>query len=168
MIRSWKTKQSQLFSSGQPLTLALVYLFLEILDLYPMEVELVALVPHSSQQLSNAVVLGVDHLLGGNHSGQPLLRRLTCESCLEQKYKGRINPKHCIIKNNHVLGIYAVNISHFKSPCVWLIVLKHRLSKSQQQQHMQVQLYAVNTVTYPQTINLCCLMSWQQTFWHAA
>lgn len=50
-----------------------------------MEVELVALDPHSSQQLSNAVVLGVDHLLGGNHSGQALLRRLTCESFLEQK-----------------------------------------------------------------------------------
>lgn len=46
------------------LTLAPVYLFLETLDLYPVEVELVALVPHSSQQLSNVVVLGVDHLLG--------------------------------------------------------------------------------------------------------
>lgn len=83
-----------------------------------MEVELLALVPHSSQQLSNAVVLGVDHLLGGNHSGQPLLRRLTPEGVLEQKYKGRINPKHCIIKNDPVLGINAVNISHFKSPCM--------------------------------------------------
>lgn len=45
--------------------LAPVYLFLQTLDLHPVEVELVALVPHRSQQLSNAVVLGVDHLLVG-------------------------------------------------------------------------------------------------------
>lgn len=108
MISSWKTKMLAL-------SLALVYLFLQTLDLYPVEVELVALVPHGSQQLSNAVVLGVDHLLGGNHSGQPLLRSLTGEGVLEQ---GKINPKHCIFKNNHVLGIYAVTISHLNHPCV--------------------------------------------------
>lgn len=62
-----------MISSGKAKTLALwlalAHLFLQTLDLDPVEVELVALVPHGSQQLSNAVVLGVDHLLGGNHSG---------------------------------------------------------------------------------------------------
>lgn len=80
------------------LTLAPVYLFLESLDLQALEVELVTLVRHSSQQLSDAGLLRVDHLLGGNH--KTLIGRIKREGVLEQKNKGRINPKRCIIKNN--------------------------------------------------------------------
>lgn len=40
-----------------------IYLFLENLDLFLLVVELVTLLPHSSQQLCDAPVLGVDHLL---------------------------------------------------------------------------------------------------------
>lgn len=42
-----------------------IYLFLQSLDLHLLEVELVALLPHSFQQLRDAPVLGVDHLLVG-------------------------------------------------------------------------------------------------------
>lgn len=91
-------KDVSLSSSGWTLTLIPVYLFLKSLDLQPLEVEAVALLRHSSQQLSDAVLLGVDHLLGGNH--KTLIGRIKREGVLEQKYKGRINPKRCIIKNN--------------------------------------------------------------------
>lgn len=40
-----------------------IYLFLQNLDLDPLVVELVALLPHSLQQLCDALLLGVDHLL---------------------------------------------------------------------------------------------------------
>lgn len=40
-----------------------IYLFLQILDLNPLVVELVTLLPHSLQQICNAPLLAVDHLL---------------------------------------------------------------------------------------------------------
>lgn len=40
-----------------------IYLFLENLDLFLLVVELVTLLPHGSQQLCDAPLLGVDHLL---------------------------------------------------------------------------------------------------------
>lgn len=111
-LESWESRESResvengsslrlLLPSKPPkwtLALAPVYLFLESLDLHPLEVELVALVRHSSQQLSDAGLLRVDHLLGGKH--KTFIGRIKREGVLQQKNKGRINPQRCIIKNN--------------------------------------------------------------------
>ena len=45
--------------------LGIAYLLLQAVDLQPLVVELVALLPDSPQQLSDTLLLAVDHLLAG-------------------------------------------------------------------------------------------------------
>lgn len=62
------TKNCTLVPPNNVPTFTNIYLLLQNLDLKPLVVQLVTLLPHSLQQLCNALLLGLDHFLIGEEN----------------------------------------------------------------------------------------------------